>query len=122
MSRSPGLLLSQLIIKYLSLSLWAEAQWRTAVATSHTLTLFARLHPYMRYARYLDCVHAPHATRLHARLRSGTYPLAEHTAYRRSGRDRDSQQYRVQARCPLCGAPQETVSMLTLTRSQRVFK
>ena len=101
---------------------WAEAQWRAAVATSHTLTLFARLHPYMRYARYLDCVHAPSATRLRARLRSGTYPLAEHMAYRRSGHDRDSQQYRMQARCPLCGAPQETVSMLTLTRSQRVFK
>ena len=93
---------------------WASEQWRAQVQQSHTLRLFAKLHPRLQFARYLDCVHAPAATRLRAQLRSGWYPLQEHLAYKRSGHRTDSDQYRDEARCKLCGAPQETVPHFVL--------
>ena len=62
---------------------WAADTWRQDVLATPQLGLFARLHPRLEFARYLD--EAPNddrATHLRTRLRAGLYPLAQVMAHR----------------------------------------
>lgn len=93
---------------------WDECQWRHDVQQSHTLQLFAKLHPTRCFARYLDCCHRPAATKMRARLRAGMYPLQTREAYWHHRNDMDSQAYRDAAACPLCHDAPETVTHFVL--------
>ena len=75
---------------------WGQAQWREEVASHGTLQLYAKLHPNLEFARYLDaCVYDKEATKLRTRLRANTYPLGWVVARWFPWVDADS--------CPLCG-------------------
>lgn len=93
---------------------WEEQRWRQQLRNSHTLELFAALHPRLQFAGFLDSVHTPDATRLRVRLRSGNYPLRAHTAYRQAHNRAHGAEYRRAAICPLCNNAPETVAHFVL--------